>query len=74
MNFFNEVDGIQQVGLACAGRAAAYIHACHRTLAAQEHGAACQCIFILRLTHLNAAHICDGILKRHQALLWYEII
>src|SRR5512141_871617 len=67
MDLFDQVDRVEKIGLACTWCTAAYVHTGHCTLAAQEHGAAGQCLFILCLPHLDAAHIRDGIPKCHQA-------
>ncbi len=65
VNLFNEVERIQQVGLARAGRAAAHVHARDRALAAQDHAAAGQRLVILRLPNLDAWHVGDRVVQFH---------
>ena len=62
MNFLDEINGIQQIGLARTGRAAAHIHAGDRAFAAEDDRTAGQCFLILRVSNFDAAHICDGII------------
>jgi hypothetical protein len=73
MDLFDQVDWIKQVGLAGARRAATHIHPSHRAQAAENYCAAGQSLFILRLTHLDAPYIYDGILKCHQASYRMEL-
>ena len=61
MDPFDQVDRIEQVGLACARRAAAYIDTCHGASTAEDHRATGQRFIILRMAHLDPAHIGDGV-------------
>jgi hypothetical protein len=65
MDFFNKIDGIEQVSLARTGRAAAHIHTSHCACAAKNDRAASQRFIILCMAHFDPAYIGDGVLKFH---------
>jgi hypothetical protein len=60
VHLLDQVHRAQRVGLARAGRAAALVDPAHRTLQAQDRGAAGERGFILRVPDQDAGDVGDG--------------
>jgi hypothetical protein len=61
MDVFDEIDRVEQICLARAGRAASHIHTGNSPLATNDYRAPGEGGFILGMTHFNPTHIGDGI-------------
>ncbi len=61
MDLLHHVDGIEQIRLAGAGRAAAHVHAGHSPLAAQDNRAASQGFEVLRMANFDSENVDDRI-------------
>jgi hypothetical protein len=61
MNLVHDIDGVEQVGLTCAGRATAHIHAGNSAFAAKDHSASGERLLILCMAHLDSMHLRDGV-------------
>src|SRR5688572_28915003 len=66
MNLVHDINGVEQVGLTCAGRATTHIHASDGALAAKDYSASGERLLILCMTHLDSMYLRDGVRPFHR--------